>query len=367
MALRIDIDRSSAVPLYAQLYRALKDSIRSGAIAYGQRLPSENELSAGFGLSRMTVRSALSQLASEKYIEKVQGKGAFACYRSPAITGSIDVLLDVSYTYFALRYIQSISGILKQSNYRFIIHDTLDSQAEICRTLGQVLAGGTAGIILQPAHRIEPPGPELRGLLSHAAAQGIPFVMLDRAYDGIPGPRVVVDEACGGRIAAEFLLSLGHRRCAMVCRSDYYENSPRREGFQAVLSERGLPPLLAIEQDGKLEGSLLEAIRAQGVTAVFCFNDETAVETMRLLRGAGVRIPEDVSLVGFDDTVIAEATDPPLTSVIHPKDALGRAAAERLIGIIEGHGAAPFDGQMKPSLHIRESCAKPRKKAQPRR
>jgi GntR family transcriptional regulator of arabinose operon len=357
MELNFELDRQSLIPLYAQLAQGLKTAILNGELAYGDKLPSENELVAHYKLSRMTVRSALSSLATEHYIEKQQGKGAFACYRRPAASGNIDVLLDISYTYFASNYIQSISDVLSQHNYRFIIHDTRDSQAEICSIVSEILANGSAGIILQPSHKIEPLLPELRALFASVADRGIPYIMLDHVYEDLPGCRMVFDDNKGGRAAAEYLLSLGHRRCAMVCCSSIYENRLRRSGFEAVFSSHRMPPPVILEDDDALPSALPELIRQKKVTAVFSFNDEVALKAMRILHGAGIRIPEDVSVVGYDDTVIAAATNPQLTTVIHPKDLLGRMAAEKIISMIERYPFQPAPNLLEPRLHIRASCA----------
>ncbi|MEA5048136.1 MAG: substrate-binding domain-containing protein [Eubacteriales bacterium] len=356
MKLNLIIDRNSMIPLYAQLALALRDAILTGAIPYGEKLPSENDLVARYGLSRMTVRSALSELVNEKYIEKLHGKGAYVCYRPVTISGNIDVLLDISYAYFTAHYIQSISSVLTQHNYRFIIHDTRDSQLEISDTLTQLLAHGSAGIILQPSNQVSPLLPELRDVFRRISANGIPYIMLDHAYDELPGERMVFDDFGGGRLAAEYLVSLRHERCLMVCCSRAYENSFRKEGFASVLVAHGLPPLVTVEDSPGLENDLLSVIRAQGITGVFCFNDDTALKVIRILQSAGIRVPDDVSVIGFDDTVLASVTNPQLTTVVHPKEILGRLAAEKVVSLIEKYPLQQEDNLIAPRLHVRASC-----------
>ena len=354
-----EIDRSSLIPLYAQLTQAIKKAIHSGAIVCGDKLPSENEFMSLCGLSRMTVRSALAQLVTEKYIEKRHGSGAYVIYdaSAQAISGSIDVLLDVTYTYFSTHYIKSISEVLTRNNYRFVIHDTRDSQQEICTTLNRILLTGSTGVIIQPPHRMEDLLPEMRELFYRLGAAGIPHVLLDRMLEGVPGVQISFNEYAGGQVAAEHLVSLGHRNCAMVCASKFYENEHRLAGFNSVLSKHRLPLLHTVELDHHLRENLLSAIRRQHVTAVFCYNDEAALEAMRILNDAGIRVPQDVSVIGFDDTIITAATNPQLTSVIHPKEALGRTAAEKLISLIEGIPHSADYRVLDPQLHIRASCA----------
>ena len=137
--LSIEINRSSLVPLYAQLSDAIRAAIMNGDLAYGDKLPSENELTAQYGLSRMTVRSAMADLVSKKLIEKYQGQGAFVCYDHAQLSsrGSIDVLLDTSYVYFSGYYIHSISSVLSRRGYSFLIHDTWSDQNRIAELLGK--------------------------------------------------------------------------------------------------------------------------------------------------------------------------------------------------------------------------------------
>ena len=354
------IDHKSPMPLYAQLADAIKEAINSGTLSVGEKLPSENELSEQCRLSRMTVRNALAELVNARYVEKLHGKGTFVSYRGvhPADAGSVDVLLDVTYSYFSMLYIKSISEVLSNNRYQFVIHDTRDSQKEICNILEQILLTGSAGVIVQPFHTVEPILPELTALLDALQTRGIPYVLLDRGLEGVPGARTVFDDYAGGRLAAEYLTSLGHRRFAMVTAERFCENAPRRDGFNSVLREQGLAPLLTLE-DG--DERLLPLLKKEGITAVFNYNDETALHTMRLLQSAGLRIPEDLSVVGFDDTIITMATNPQLTSVIHPKEALGQSAAQRLIALMENKEIAEHTPSLKPRLHIQASCAAPKK------
>ena len=244
MEFNFEIDRSSLVPLYAQLAQSIKTAIHSGALSYGEKLPSENEFMTRCGLSRMTVRSALAQLVTEKYIEKRQGTGAFVSYdnQQPAVSGSVDVLLNVTDIYFSSHYIKSISEILTQNNYQFVIHDTLDEQTQILAILNRILQRGSCGVIIQPTCREEPLLPELRELLMRFSTNGIPYVIIDRAYENLPGVQLPFNDYGGGRVAAEYLVGLGHQNCAMVCSSAFCENQPRLDGFNSVLAEHGPPP-----------------------------------------------------------------------------------------------------------------------------
>lgn len=358
MNLDFKIDRNSPLPIYAQVKNLLAREIERGTLPYGEMIPSENELVRELGISRMTVRSAVSALSEEHYVRTVHGKGSFVCYQSTQTAlGTVDVLLDVTYAYFSTHYIKSISEVLSLHNYRFVIHDTQDNQTEIATVIESILQNGSAGIILQASHMVEPSDPHLFEVLKKVNQQKIPLAFLDSDIEGISALRVLFDDFAGGKTAAEYLLSLGHVSTAMVCRNEFKENAPRRDGFNSVLEEKGLPSLVEIQKDKALEENLLRAIRDLGVTALFCYNDDVAMKVIRILTEHGIRIPAEVSVMGFDDTVFAKATTPLLTSVVHPKDLLGRLAAEMLLCKIEKRPYTYPEEILLPRIAIRESCA----------
>lgn len=365
MALSIHIDRSNPLPLYVQLKNALQREIRSGQLAYGDKLPSEPELHQQLGLSRMTIRNALSELVSENYIQKMPGKGSFVCYNAAeSSAGKIDVLLDVTYSYFSSLYIKSISESMMQHNYQFVIYDTQDKTERICDTLERILQNGSAGILLQPSHLVEAPSQRLKDLLISIANRGIPLVTIDRTINDIACVNVRFDDFAGAQAAAEYLISLGHKKFAMVCRSIFTESAPRYNGFDSVLLKNNLEPLIVVDYDDDYAKKLVSLVRNENVTAIFNYSDAIALKTMRYLNEANIRIPEDVSVVGFDDTVFANATNPSLTSVIHPKEMLGHIAAEMLISIVEQYPYTIPEDLLTPKISIKDSCAAPSKESE---
>lgn len=362
MNFAVFIDRGSSMPLYSQLEDAIRREIVSGRLTFGEKLPSENEFVSELGLSRMTVRSALSKLENDGVIRKFHGKGTFVCYSSEQQTPKhVDVLLDVTYAYFSTHYIKSISEVLSKHNYQFVIHDTRDDENEIGSILERIADNGPAGVIIQPSHRASSSDEKLRKSAVKLMQRGIPYVIFDRDLSDFPGECISFDDFGGGRKAAEYLVSLGHKRFAMAVCPEFSENVPRRDGFASVLAENGLEPPVEIAQDGDFTVKITDAVRKDGVTAIFAFNDEAALSVCRALSSSGLSVPRDVSVVGYDDTVFAKAANPPLTSVIHPKEQLGRVAAEKLLSIItKNHYEIPKNA-FAPDISIRESCARPRK------
>lgn len=194
-------------------------------------------------------------------------------------------------------------------------------------------------------------------LVDLAARRGLPFVAVDFAADS--GFDVVrIDDRHGARLAAEHLIGLGHRRIGVialefdsddrtgfvgeerVAAARYGVTRNRLRGYQDAFVVAGLAPPIVYETFND-EATVIEAVdailaRDPDVTALLCMSDVTACAAVRHLRTLGRRVPEDVSVVGFDGTEEAERLDPPLTTVRQPIDAKGETAVGM---ILEGRAA----------------------------
>ena len=156
---------------------------------------------------------------------------------------------------------------------------------------------------------------------------------------------VSTDNWAGARQAVEHLVQLGHRRIAYLAnRRSYRTNLDRLTGYKAVLADHAIPldGQLIVEGDGTLAGGAqaMKQLLAlpQPPTALFCFNDMTAIGAMRTLDVAGVRVPRNCSVVGFDDLDLAGYCCPPLTTVRQPSYRLGQRAMCMLLNLVQGRG-----------------------------
>ncbi len=173
------------------------------------------------------------------------------------------------------------------------------------------------------------------------------------------------DEVAGGRLATEHLLALGHRRIAHLAGNPNVATTEgRKRGYLAALESAGLdldPELLIPAgfdwKDGYAAAEhLLVMPPAQRPTAIFAANDLCADGVLRGLHERGVRVPEEMALVGYDDTWFAAMTNPPLTSVYMPIYEMGMLAAKMLIARVEGREVAECQPILPVKLSVRESC-----------
>ena len=203
--------------------------------------------------------------------------------------------------------------------------------------------------------------------LGHLADQGIPLVLVNRRTTGISGS-VVVDDLAGSRMAVEHLAALGHERIGFVgLEADTDTAHRRRQGYLDGLTAAGLPYDAALEQaapptePGGRDGvtALLAAGGENHPTAVFAASLMSALGVRAGLAAAGLRIPEHVSLIAFNDHPIADHLAPPLTTVRMPNLTMGREAVHMLLDALDGRPVRDLVVDEAPEIVIRASTAKP--------
>jgi LacI family transcriptional regulator len=221
----------------------------------------------------------------------------------------------------------------------------------------RVVHSGHLDGVLVASTRVDDP------LLSRLLDDGVPFVLVGRHPDERVN-YVDVDNVASARMAVEHLARLGHRRIGTITGPrNMTSGEDRLAGYLQALEARRL----AVEDDLVVEGDFSEAsgeaaarrLLWQSVTAIFAASDMMAVGALKAIREAGLRVPEDVALVGFDDVSIASALQPALTTVRQPIEQLGSMGAELLLSLLENppDGSAPAHRIVLPGkLVVRESC-----------
>jgi DNA-binding LacI/PurR family transcriptional regulator len=198
-------------------------------------------------------------------------------------------------------------------------------------------------------------------------AKGIPFVVFDPTVE-LPDdvPFVGATNWTGGRSATRHLIGLGHRRIAMVAGEDRILCCRARlDGYRAALEAAGLPvdPALVVRTALTREAGHVAALdllrRADRPTAIFACNDLQALGVYQAARAAGLRIPADLSVVGFDDLPVAALIDPPLTTVHQPLTEMAVAATELALALGRGEQAPQLGLELATTLTVRESTAPP--------
>jgi DNA-binding LacI/PurR family transcriptional regulator len=190
----------------------------------------------------------------------------------------------------------------------------------------------------------------------------LPIVLINGFADGIEAPFVSCDDRLAGDLAVAHLVALGHQRIGMISGPNRFISTQRKlEGYRAAMKrELGVtdPAFVSLTLFG-VEGGEVAADRllAQGVTGIVCGSDLMALGAIRAARRRGLRVPADVSVIGFDDSPLIAFTDPPLTTLRQPVPAMAVAAVNSLVDEINGHGAPHSEYLFRPELVVRSSTA----------
>ncbi|MFP5487034.1 MAG: LacI family DNA-binding transcriptional regulator [Acidimicrobiia bacterium] len=299
--------------------------------------------------TRARVRAAAAQLG---YRGNVQ---ATALRRGR--TGTIGVIVADLSNPFIGPALRGISTALGNQGLLPIMTESRDSSEQLGRICDKLLAQRVDGIIVT-AGRF---GDEA---LLRRVANEVPLVLAVRQLPHSGLHTIAHDDLAGGRAAAEHLLELGHTRLAqLIGPQDIYSFRARGIGFRETVAAAGhacddvaagiVLPTLSAGRD--LMNALLERTDGELPTAVFAHNDSIAVGALSAMRQAGLRCPDDISLVGYNDTPLTEYLTPALTTVRLPGYELGRLAAELVVTLSEGSMTTTKTVTIAPELVVRES------------
>ena len=198
------------------------------------------------------------------------------------------------------------------------------------------------------------------------------IVLLGTRAWGIPVSTVDADNVQGARLATRHLIELGHRRIGMITSDETSTSSPERlSGFRQEMASAGIEVDESLITAGhysrrvaeEAAKKLLSNRAASGLTAIFCAHDSVAESVLRVALELGMRVPQDLSIVGFDDLPLTTKTDPPLTTVHHPLRLIGATAANRLLELIEEPSLEPRERLFDVHLVERASTSPPRERA----
>lgn len=205
----------------------------------------------------------------------------------------------------------------------------------------------------------------------HLERIGVPVVLINNHSEqsGRYTFSITVDNQHGGYLATQHLIELGHRRIAYItAQVNHSSDMGRLAGYQQALSEAGIQfdPAMVVAGNGRVEGgercwSQLAAL-TNPPTAVFCYNDMTAIGLLRDVRQVGLTVPQDLSIVGFDDIPFASYVCPALTTVAQPKFEMGQQATEMVLALMKtqaSNDVQTADITIKGQLIVRESSGVP--------
>ena len=354
-------------PKYQELTEQLRLQIVSGEIAPGQKLPSENTLSAQYQVSRQTVRKALAILQNEGYIYAEHGRGTFCSEMMRHAHPSKNIAVVTTYLsdYIFPRVIQGIDDVLTGAGYSIVLKNTKNSRTREAECLQEILSKDIDGVIIEPSksqifcrHM---------NLYEQLEKSHIPYVFIQGCFPQMKDkPHVLLDDFQGGYMITKYLLDNGHRSIAGIFKADDIQGQNRHRGYVQALQEAGMlyDPDKVIwfhTEDRKVhprEGILRLLAKGISLDAVVCYNDQIAMQIIPALASRGIRVPEDISVTGYDNSCMAMGDGFHLTTIVHPQEKLGEMAAQLLLSLLQGEILQPEERRIliQPELVVGNSC-----------
>lgn len=361
----MDFRQLAGITSAAELADQLRQFIDAGKLVDGERLPSERQLAEDIGLSRMTVRRAIDLLIDEHSVYRIAGSGTYVGFQQKE-TSKLATLGLIVPT-LANAFFGEVSDVIQREaslkGYQLMVgRSEFDTDNE-ARYLQQFAENPSVrGVLIVPST-----DQENDSSYERLRSSQTPFVFVVRpdgvnAEEEIEADAVMTNHRQGARKVVQHLIDLGHRRIAYIGAARPRKDN-HKAGYIQALQEAGIPideQLIVTTadnaEDAGLVGTQMLLERDIEFTAIFARIDTTALKVLSELRHAGIRVPEDVSLVGFDNTQLAQHIQPTLTSVDHSLSEIGRLAIWLLLDRLEEH----YDGPARkviisPRVVIRES------------
>lgn len=260
-----------------------------------------------------------------------------------------------------------VGGALAQRGFTAVLCTRTAGGLSEADYVKMLLEQQVSGVIFAGGHYAEADAPhEHYGRLRE---RGLPAVLVNAGVDSMPFPILATDDAVAVEQAYGHLRSLGHTRIGLLLGPEDHIPSRRKLAtFVREASRAGLPvpPEVIGRTSFSLEGghAVTSRLIAAGVTGIVCASDVLALGAIRAVRRRGLSVPEDVSVVGFDDSAFMNCTNPPLTTVRQPIEAIGRAAVTVLVNQIEGVAVQTEELLFEPELVVRGSTAPARVRAE---
>lgn len=325
-------------------------------------------LARQFNVSMVTLRRDVSGLADQGLVTRVHG-GITQVTPENDLPGSraakddqqvVLGMLVPSTTYYYPAIIKGVREVTERVGARVALAvSRYDGEVDRAR-VRQLVGAGVDGLLLTPSRHPETADEKWLGTLP------VPAVLVERQIplgtDLTRLDTISSHHTHGAFIGTRHLAELGHRTLALATRTSPNTASVHR-GFMAAVSQLGLdePMRIGIDADGPNDEQIERIVHAirEGVTGLLVHNDDDALMLVQHLREAGLRVPDDVSLVAYDDEVAA-LSDPPLTTIAPMKESVGRRAATLLLGRLDADDDTPVEHTvLLPELKVRGSSAPP--------
>ena len=344
---------------------SLKQKILSGNLIINQKLPTETELMEEFDVSRFTIRSAIDHLANNNFVYRIQGSGMYvADWHNNKISHSknnfiIGVITTYITNYIFPDIINGIDKVASKNNYTLLLANTRNDSQRERKALLAILDNRVAGLVVEPTQSgLKSPNKDLYRQLDKL---NIPVVFINATYPDLDKVSITADDKQAAIKLTNYLINKGHKHILGVFQVDDRQGIFRMQGFikacrinSEITSESDLVMYQSHDPLDQTLNKIKQKIKSSDPpTALICYNDQLAVSVINMLKRMYLSVPQDISIVGFDDYLIDKYLSPTLTTMKHKKEYLGKRAVEMLIQLINKKRVKSV--KYIPKLIIRDS------------
>lgn len=365
-------------PKYLLIKNYIIDKIQSGQLEPHQQIPTELKLCEMFDVSRITASRAINELEMEGCIYRVQGKGSYV--NTSYTDKSLEVLQDSFsldtktiaiifsnnklHEYGQIDCLEILYGAQKKLEIEgynltvFFSDEDLEKEREL---ITAVFRGSYKGLILFPINSTENVN-----LIRQMMEESYPFVIIDRPVANLQTNLVISDNFDGAYQAVTHLIETGHSHILFLSIDLFYAKSVtmRYEGYSKALEDHGIPFRKEYVIDFFSKGNIKSILNAKldptseeyfPISAIFAMNDEIAIETMKALTQLGIEIPEQISLIGFDDSPTLKHLNVPISTIKQSRTRMGEEAAQIMVDHFLNRNTSVRQTILSTKLVIRES------------
>ncbi|MBN2355107.1 GntR family transcriptional regulator [candidate division KSB1 bacterium] len=362
------IDKNSPIPQYFQFQTWLVDQIEQGIFKPNDKIPTEDEFMQMSGLARSTIRQAIQNLVVQGYLTRKRRLGTFVTI-PPSVSGRsniIGILVHDIRSGYAPEFLRGAGDEASKNHYSIILSNTDDlfSRAEF--HTNRLIDHGVKGIIFMPtAASVE----KNSQLLERFRRRSIPVVTVDRIIPGVKVDSITTDNFFGAYELTSHLIQEGHTRIAITLSTRVSSEMQRLEGYKKALSDHNIPidsTLIITNQERFIETHYLQYAKfilsqREKFTAIVAGSDRIAYIIYTVADEMGIRIPEDISMVGYDDLVLHNTHPLALTTVHQPIYEMGQEAMKILLDRIDGKDFELKNIVLQSKLIVRGSVLPPGK------
>lgn len=332
-----ELDRNSDQPLYKQIETFILKNINNEIFKPNKILPSERSLAEKLKVSRLTVRRAIQELVQKNILYKEQGKGTYVKdvnNRQENNTCKIGIIPHL-YKGVFMDILSGIEEVLDSENYNFVLSNSQNNSKKEKDLIESMKKEGVDGFIISPVEDQKD-----NEIIFKLKSEGYPVVLIDRKLNYCETDCVLSDNIDGGFKAAEYLIELGHSKIAFF--TYQYKNTTsvqdRIKGYKFALEKNGLEfdenLLFSYDKDLEQENKtkqIYEFVNEYKPTAIIGVHNDVTLDVVKMCRNKKISIPDDISLICFDNTNLVKHLEVPITTLVQNTLKIGKDAARIIL------------------------------------